>query len=377
MKIAGIICEYNPFHNGHQFHIEKTREMTGCDGIIAVMSGNFVQRGEPAVFDKRIRAEMAVSGGADLVLELPALFAAQSAEFFAKHAVTLLAAAGVVNFLSFGAETGDLSMLKKIADIYTEEPNGYKTILKNSLSEGKSFPQARGIAIENILGASAANIAAQPNNLLAIEYLKALIKNPGISPVLIVRNKTEHDSLTANAHFASAALIREILCRNEQQAIKQFIPPQAFEKIQDCIPKRLENYTQAILAQLCKYSTEELRDLATVTEGLEFRICRAAQECNSLSDLLEKIKCKRYPLSRLRRLLIYALLDIRKADQRKQPLYLKILDFNETGQKILHEMKKKATLPIVKHSGHVYQLRNEKITELWNRELVFDRIYEL
>ncbi len=377
MKIAGIICEYNPFHNGHQFHIEQTRKMTGCDGVIAVMSGNFVQRGEPAIFDKQTRAAVAIAGGADLVLELPAMFAVQSAEFFAKHAVGLLKATGVVDYLSFGTETADLTTLQRIADVCAEEAPEYQNALKEALAVGKSFPRARGSAIKKVLGGIAADIAACPNNLLAIEYLKALGQDSGIKPVPVLREKVEHDAVMANGNFASATLIRQILCGEERQKVASLLPVYAYEKFWGCAPKRLESYTQAILTQFCKYSIEKLRDLPTVSEGLEFKIYRAARECDSLAEFLEQIKSKRYPLSRLRRLLIYALLDIRREDQQRQPLYLKVLDFNETGQKILHEMKKYASLPIVKHTGHVRRLRDDEIMELWERELVFDRIYRL
>lgn len=377
MIVAGIVSEYNPFHNGHQFHVEQTRRITDCDGVIAVMSGNFVQRGEPAVFEKYTRAAAAVAGGADLVLELPAMFAVQSAEFFAKYAVGMLAASGVVNYLSFGAETSDLSVLKQIASVCVEEPREYKAVLRDALAEGNSFPRARGKALESILDSEAAEIAAQPNNLLAIEYLKALEEYKEIVPVAVARKKAAHDSTIANSGFASASLVRQLVCEKDIAAAKKFIPPCSFAKMQVCKPKKTEDYTQAILTQLCKYSIEELRNLPDVSEGLEFRIYRAVRECGTLADLLEQIKSKRYPLSRLRRLLIHALLDMNKEDRQRKPLYLKILDFNETGQKILREMKKNAVLPVVKHFGHVRRLRDNQITELWEREMLFDRIYEL
>lgn len=377
MNIAGIICEYNPFHNGHQLHIAKTRETTSCDGIVAVMSGNFVQRGEPAIFDKRLRARIAIAGGADLVLELPAMFAAQSAEFFAKHAVTMLNATGVVKYLSFGAECADLTLLKQIAEIYAEEPPQYRTVLKDALAAGKSFPKARGLALAKCIGSDAANTAMQPNNLLAIEYLKALKRTRGPEPVAVLREIAEHDGMTAHEQFASAALIRHTLCGTKPQTAKQFLPPHTWAELQGHTPKRLEDYTQAILIQLCKYSLEELRELPAVAEGLECKIYRAARESNSLPELLENIKSARYPLSRLRRILLHALLGINKNDLLKKPLYLKILDFNETGQRILHEMKQKAKLPIVKHTGHARRTGDKAIMELWERELLFDKIYEL
>lgn len=379
MNTAGVVCEYNPFHNGHRYHLEETRKRTGCDGIIAVMSGNFVQRGEPAVFDKHFRAHTAILGGADLVLELPAASAVQSAEFFARNAVFLLQATGVVSHLSFGAEAEDLTVLQETARLLLEEPEDFKQPLKEGLACGMSFPRARCKALQAVLGESAARYARQPNNLLAIEYLKALENlRASMIPVLVPRIGAEHNSMTSGSGFASASLLRTLLReKNPAEELYRFLP-EFYRQIKDLPPvKELDNFGKEILIRLCEKTFEELRALPEVSEGLEFKIHSAAWRADTPEAFLQEVKSKRYPLSRLRRILIYALLGFCREEQRQLPPYLKILDFNDRGQKILHEMKKKATLPIVKHTGHVRKRKDPELLKFWERELFFDRVYHL
>jgi len=209
MKLAAIVCEYNPFHKGHQYHIEETKRKTGCDGIVAVMSGNFVQRGEGALFSKETRAKAAVLGGADLVLELAPYFAVQSAEAFSLGALKIITSIPEIKYLSFGAEEENIDILKKAASILTDEPQSYKTALKEELDKGISYPTARQKALLKIGENDAAKALSSPNNILGVEYLKALKKfKSDIVPIAVKRVGAAHDSKAAG-DMVSASYLRE------------------------------------------------------------------------------------------------------------------------------------------------------------------------
>lgn len=218
MKVVGIVAEYNPFHNGHRYHIEEARKCTGADFVVVVMSGDFVQRGEPAVIDKYHRTEMALSQGADLVLELPAAFACASAEYFATGAVSLLHALGCVDTLCFGSECGHLDLLEEIADLFIQEPSEYKEYLKTALKSGYSFPAARDEALKEYFAedlvktAQIASVLSAPNNILGIEYIKALkVLGSSIRPVTITRMGQGYHETTFSDSFCSATALRRLL----------------------------------------------------------------------------------------------------------------------------------------------------------------------
>lgn len=247
MKISAIISEYNPFHNGHKYQIDTAKEITGCDAVIALMSGNIVQRADFSIFDKSIRASAALNGGIDLVLENPALSVLQSAEGYAYSAVATLTKLNCVDFLVFGAECSSLDDLNKIAQLLATEDNEFKNTLSQELSKGNTFASARGKTVAHFLGKDAENILKQPNNLLAIEYLKAIIRqDSSLKPILIKRTGADHNSMHSNNGFASATLIRENLLN--KRSIANFVPRPAIYENQ--LPFDIKFVEKAIISSV-------------------------------------------------------------------------------------------------------------------------------
>ncbi len=376
MTVAGIVCEYNPFHNGHKFHVEETRKKTGADAIVAIMSGNFVQRGDSSIFPKELRAKIAIENGADLVLELPTAYSTASAEFFALGAVRTLNALGCIDFLSFGAECDDLASLCEMAELLANEPTEFSELLNKFSASGLSFPSARAKAVENFLGNEKADILSSPNNLLGIEYLKALIlQKSSIKPVAIFRKGAGHDAQETADGIASASYIRDLITSGKD--FSEFIPENANSVLKDAAPHSITKLKEAILCHLIKTPAEDLRKIADVSEGLENRIKDAALSSKTLDELYDAIKTKRYTHSRIRRIILSAFLGITESGRKTVPKYIKILDHNETGQKIIAAAKKTATLPILRNTSQANKLKDREIKALWERERIFDKIYEL
>ena len=376
MRTAAIICEYNPFHNGHKFHIEETKRQLEADAVIAIMSGNFVQRGDAAIFDKHLRAKAAVLGGADLVLELPAVYSSASAEFFAKGAVKILDKLGIVDFLSFGSECADKESILKIAKLLENEPLDFSALVKNYLKEGRSYPTARTMAVKSFLGESYSEILLSPNNILGIEYVKALISlKSSIKPFAVLRKGAAHDSLHFTQGIASASFIRDRILNGED--FSAFVPYEIKELFKDAPIHSLKAIEKAILLELIKTPADDLKNVPDISEGLENRIKTAAMTASTLDDLLEKVKTKRYTHSRIRHVVLSAFLGVYDADRKIEPAYIKVLDYNGKGQKLIAAAKKTATLPIVKNTSQVNKLKNPLIKELWEKERTFDKIYEM
>lgn len=346
--ILGIVAEYNPFHNGHQYQIQQAKRRSGADCVVAIMSGNFVQRGDAAICNKWARAEMALKNGVDLVLELPVYYAVQSAEFFAKGAIESLNALGV-DIVSFGAECDDVSRLEETAKFIQDNTLSFQLDLKKELDKGVSFPSAR----EKALG-EYGEILKSPNNILAIEYIKAGAKNP----LPIKRIGAGHHEQGAINQFASASFIRQLMIKGEEEKIKALMPPSAFaiyqrEQEEGRAPITLKELEKTIIANLRKEKAEYLNQICDVTEGLENRIITLAQEHSNLGVLIDAVKTKRYTHSRIRRIMINYLLGITKEIQGASPSYLRLLGGNEKGLSILNQAK----LPVItKVAGANYEL---------------------
>lgn len=372
MRIAAVICEYNPFHNGHKLQIDTARSILDCDGFIGLMSGNFVQRGEFAVFDKNVRARAAVSCGIDLVLENPTDCVLRSAEIYADRAVYMLDSLGCVDYLVFGAEDSDLAKLKEIAEFFADESSRFKSALTDELKNGAPFAAARAAAAEKLLGFGVSDILNRPNNLLAIEYLKALIRrNSSIEPVLIKRVGAMHDSGEISGATASATKIREILQNGGD--ISALVPPSAAEIYRTA---RIFDPTAAgaaILGALCLMPTERLAAAPDISEGLENRIKREAMSAETLTALCDAIKSKRYAYSRIRRALLCAYLGLSKSAP--EPQYVKIIDFNEVGQRIISQAKKTSVIALAKNASVI--LKDKSSMDKWRSQLEFDRVYEI
>lgn len=360
MKVAGIIVEYNPFHKGHQYHIEETRRITGADYVVAIMSGNFTQRGIPACFDKYSRTECALAAGADLVLELPFCYATGSAEYFAEGAVSILTRLGCIDFLCFGTEGPcDASLFRKAAAFLCEEPEEYKLRLKEQLKLGNSFPVARQTAAKGLLSEEALALLSSPNALLGIEYCKALYRlNSTITPVPIHRiGSGYHDTQTDASGYSSATAIRTLLQTDaapDHTAFFAELPESsaALLKKKAFTPVFSEDFFSLISYRIMT-APQELSRIWDVSPELLARLC-ARTAPSGYEDWLSKIKSKQYTRTRIERCLLHILLGLTEEDiTRFRPTpgtcagYARILGFNESSSALLKRMKETATLPVI------------------------------
>lgn len=359
MQTIGIVAEYNPFHTGHAYHIAQSRAaLRGECAVIAVMSGNWIQQASCAIADKWTRARLALMGGVDLVLELPTPWATASAESFARGAVTLLHSTGIVTHLSFGSERGCITPLKRAAAVL-DTPE-YPLHLSRYLETGLSFPAARQKAVEELLGEEG-TLLASPNNNLGIEYLRSLTAlNSSISPMTVTRQGAAHNTISTNTPpFVSATHIRTHLTANQRAAVLPYLIPGADDILPDTHGLANLRYAErAILARIRAMDAEEwsaLPDSGTA-EGLPQRLERAAHQCTSTEHFLELSKTRRYTHARLRRLMLWAYLGLTADLIPPAPAYLRVLGFNQTGQSLLKEMKKKAALPVLTKPAHAHTL---------------------
>lgn len=363
MEITGIIVEYNPFHNGHKYHIEKTSSLTNCEGIIAVISGNFVQRGAPSIVDKWTKTKMALLNGVDLVLELPALYSLSSAEFFAYGAVSLLENLGVVKNLCFGSECEDIKLLTLMGKILYEEPEELKLTLKEKLHQGMSYASARGNALKEFLcrkyplkNNSITEILHLPNNILAIEYCKSLARlKSTINPVSIKRIGEPYNSTYINNRFSSATSIRNFLKENNSpQELEKALPYNIL-----CILRDLSHFNYKFtfedsLLPYLKYKNlfygKNIKYLPDVSEGLENRIESALKNASSYDQIINYTKTKRYAYSRISRILCQFFLGFENLDtkalRKNRCPYARVLGFNNKGTEILKKIKQNSSIPV-------------------------------
>ncbi|MCI8303111.1 MAG: nucleotidyltransferase family protein [Lawsonibacter sp.] len=346
MKTIGIVAEYNPFHLGHAWHIAESRRLVQDEtAIVAVMSGNWVQRGECAIADKWARARMALSGGVDLVLELPTVWAVSSAEGFARGAVEILAASGVVDVLSFGSECGDAAPLKELARCLNSPD--FSCALRRELVPQRSFPQCRRQAVQRLLGPEAAALLDSPNNSLGVEYLRFL--PPGMEAVTVPRRGAGHDSGLEQDGFPSASLLRQRLRAGNMTS---FSPFQSLPwKGEPADMKWLE---RALIARLRSMTLEEAEALPDSGDGLAARLLYAARQTANLEELYALTKTRTYTHARVRRLALCALLGLRNQDRPPAPPYLRVLGFNGRGQALLREMRQRAALPFFVKAAHIH-----------------------
>jgi len=341
------------------------------------MSGNFIQRGEPALLNKFTRADIAIKNGIDLVIELPLYYSVSTAENFAFGAIKLLNECGI-DFLSFGAENSNLDKLKSIANLLSSEPESYSTELKKQLETGISYPQARSNAVSKVLGISN-NILNKPNNILSIEYLKAINSiNPNIEPLLIDRVDSGYHDTDSNTNILSATGIREKLKNNDD--IDLYVPESTLKELNS--PVFTEDFEGNIMYALRKMSLENIEDLPDVTEGLENRILYALSGSKSLNELIDNIKTKRYPLTRIKRILIAALLDMSKINLTTfnkfgGPQYIRVLSFNEKGRELLSKISKTSSLPIVTSVNKFLEKATEIQKEMLLSDILATNVYTL
>ena len=384
-KILAIISEYNPFHNGHLYHLQKSKKMIDPDYSICIMSGNFCQRGDTSIMDKWSKTDAALKCGFDLVIELPVVYSISSAENFAEGALKILEAFDDVT-LSFGSECGDLDTLNNIADVLYNEPKEYQTILAHELSKGLSYPKARENALLLYLNdvRKYANVLSNPNNILGIEYLKAIKKlKSNVIPFTIKRIDEGYNSLKVKDRLASATAIRNLVKNNEN--VKKLMPTPSFNILLENINNgRILNdisvFEKEIIYTLRKMSLSEIAELQDVTEGLENAIKQAANTCNNLEDLINCIKSKRYTRSRIQRILLYSILNITKKDiknsYRTKP-YVRILGASKRGKYLLSRLNN-PKYPVITSVKKFMDNNNNKILKsMIEKDILASNIYTL
>lgn len=397
MNLLGLIVEYNPFHNGHLYHLNESKKITGATHTIAVMSGNFMQRGTPALLDKFTRAEMAVKNGVDLVVELPTLYACQSAEIFAHGGITLLNSLNCVNSVCFGSEIGDVEILYLISKILIEEPLKFKDALKNYLNEGFPFPKARSSALfdyinENKLyNTSEENLTEilnSPNNILGIEYIKSILKlNSSIKPYTINRINTGYNSLNIDNSICSASAIRNALKNNRDlNAINYTIPKPTYDMINNILengfnPVFGDDFYQ-ILYSIIIRDKDNLTDYFEVNEGIENKIYNSLFKCTNFEELQNEVKSKRYTMTKISRTLNNIMLGIKKEDILKTKdlnsiPYLRVLAFNDKGCEILKQIKNNSDIEVITKFSKIKHIDRDNFKTLINYDIKATNMYNL
>lgn len=380
MPIAGIIAEYDPLHAGHLYQISRVRDLLGADTpVVCAMSGNFVQRGGFAIVRKHVRAEAAVRSGADLVLELPLMWAISSAEGFGLGGAEVLARTGIVTHLAFGSECADAERLKRAAQALGAPE--FPDLLRKELAAGDSFAAARQRAVEKIADTGTAGVLGSPNNILGVEYCKALARlGSGIAPLAILRKGPAHNGGTEGM-LASASAIRELLAwGSREDALARMAPAMREgylrEEAAGRAPVRLETCERAILARLRSMTATEFQALDSGNEGLGNRFYAAVRESTGLTELLDAVKTKRYAYSRVRRMALWAYLGLSPAEIPGEIPYLRVLAANEIGRALLGKMRKCASAPVLTKPADVRKL-GPAAQDLFAREARATDLYTL
>ena len=388
-KVLGIVGEYNPFHNGHLYHLEQSKKMTSSNYTVAIMGGNFTQRGSTSLIDKWSKAEAAIQNGIDLVIELPVLYTTSSAENFAEGAIKLLNSLKIVDTISFGSENSDINVLNRISSVLHEEPKQYLEFLNSESKKGLSFPKARENAILLYLNDKKyLNILNQPNNTLAIEYLKALKKYKShISPISVKREKVFYNSNCIVDEYASATAIRNMIINEQFNDIRKVVPASSYNLLMNEIEEGhlvidISKFEKEILYAIRRLSADDIKNFPEVTEGLENAIKNASNSCNNLSELINMIKSKRYTHTRIQRILLYILLNITKKDMylsRKNIPYARILGYSPQGKELISEIYKanpKITL-ITSVKNFLDSSNNKTYKYMLNKDILATNIYTL
>lgn len=367
MKVTGIIAEYDPFHNGHSYHIKKAREMTGADAIVVVMSGHFTQRGMPTFFSRDTRVRMAVDGGADLVIELPYIYACNSSHEFARGAAGILNGIGCVDALVFGAETDDMDALEKAARAAAGTDDRSSAYIKEEMKNGVSYPEALTRSVEKIYGAQTAAVLREPNNLLGIEYMKALHElGSGIKPFIVGRRSAAHGESLEMLHerkqeqrIASGTAVRKAVYAGGARAAEMLVPDTSFSIISgyerssgfsfaEYRDKIKKNMFELLKYKIITSDESELAEVYGVAEGLENRLKSCISGAEDIDGLIDSVKSKRYTRARISRTLMHLLINLRTTDFEtlRETYCARVLGFSPTGGKLLRLMSESSAIPV-------------------------------
>ena len=397
MNLLGLIVEYNPFHNGHLYHLQKSKEITKATHTIAIMSGSFLQRGEPALIDKYTRAEMAVKNGVDLVVELPTLYACQSAEIFSHGAIATLNSLNCVNSICFGSEEGNIDTLQTISKILVQEPEEFKLLLKSYLDEGLVFPTARSKALYkyisnnkliNLTEDKLQTILNSSNNILGIEYIKSLLRlNSPINAFTINRIVSQYNSSDISNNICSATAIRNSLKDNSNMdTLQKVVPKPTYDEINNKINSNFNPVFDYMFYDLLKgciiRDFENLDSYFEVKEGIENKIYANIFKCNTLDELISSTKSKRYTLTKIKRTLNNILLGIEKEDVMKtknlcKVPYIRVLAFNDKGREIIKKIKDSSDIEIITKFSKVDHIDDPIFNTLIKYDIKSSNIYNL
>jgi len=383
MKVNAIVAEYNPFHNGHLYHLTESKSKTGADYTIVIMSGNFVQRGAPAICNKFDRAKMALQGGADLVLELPVRSATGSAEEFAKGAVTLLNQLNIVDYLSFGSECGSITPFLTTASLLTEESPAFRSSLKENLSAGLSYPAATDKALQGSKQGSFPLEINQPNNILGLEYCKALLRTQSrMKPVTILRREADYHDLSLSGTIASAQAIRTALLQESKEScekiLSSFLPPHASSILLELFFQHglitARDFSSVLHYSLMMHEKEGYTSFLGVTPGISDRIQKLLYAFQDYDQFCSLVKTKNVTYHRISRCLLHILLGIQKESTDKVP-YARVLGLRRDASPLLAAIKTSGQIPLITKLADASNILSDKDWERLQEEIRISHIY--
>ena len=390
MKAVGIIAEYNPFHNGHKYLIEKAKEITGADYTIIVMSGNFTQRGTPAIADKYTRTEMALLNGADLVIELPSHYACSSAEFFATGAITLLNKLGVVDSICFGSESGNITNLYNVAKILADEPEEFQQQLKLFLKRGYSYPMARNQALEATIPdfVNYMDVIKTPNNILGIEYIKALLRtNSTITPFTVQRiGSCYHDHKLSVAYSSAIAIRQSLEFGNSLEKIEDQVPKNCLsilsEHYNKSYPVFMDDFSTLLKYKLLTEAPNGFCKYADISSDLSDKIKKNIFKIDSINNFCDLLKSKDLTHSRINRCLGHILLNIHQEEmdvlkENGTIHYARVLGFKKDSNAILSAIKKNSSIPLITKLADASKLLSEEGIAQLEKDIQVSHIYEM
>lgn len=392
LRVLGVVVEYNPFHNGHLHHLNEAKALIAPDYTIAVMSGNFVQRGEPAILDKFSRAEIAVKMGIDVVFELPFVYSIQDANGFARGSIGVLERTRVVTDIVFGSESTDLDGLNKVSEVLINQPKPFKKLLNKYLKEGLSFPNARKYALNEYFqpfnyAQDIVSVLEQSNDILGLEYLNSLkLYKSDIEPHVIKRVKAKYNQSEFTGEISSATAIRNLIKNNDINKVEQSVPKLSYEILIREIdlgksPIFFESMREMILAKLRILKKEDLLNIDGVKEGLDKRFIDCSKRNATLTELIECVKTKRFTLTRVKRTLLKIFFDLKeeqvKLYNRYGPQYLRVLGFTKKGQELLNEIKRVSSYPIITTPSRYKRIYNKLSDEMLSSKKKYQSIPEI
>lgn len=383
MKVVGIVAEYNPFHKGHKYHIEEAKKVTGSDYCIVVMSGDYTQRGVPAMIDKYSRAKMALLNGADMVIELPVRYASSSAEGFAYGAISLLNATGVVTDVCFGSECGNIDKLTKIAKVLLEEPDEYKEILKLGLKNGLSYPVARNTALQGLdcWDFDSLKILSMPNNILGMEYIKAILKlNSKINPVTIKRLGGDYNDATPSELYSSALAIRSSITNTDNlDNILSEVPENVFEILKEkqnvAFPIVPDDFSDMLHYKLLSEKEKGYTEYIDVNSDLSDKIIKNLYQYKDYERFCDVLKTKNMTYTRICRCLLHILLNL-KTNANAKPSYLRILGINKEASLLSKSVKENCSLPLLSKLADADKVLDTSALSLLEEDIFASSIYE-